>query len=354
MTGLGLQLSRAFTDSDDIFPAAQTLEFHALYEDALRRLKPLLDRRAEAGLLRRCHGDLHSGNIVVRAGEPMAFDAIEFSEKIATIDVLYDLAFLLMDLQRHGEKRAANIVFNAYLGERRREEDLSGLAAMPLFLATRAGVRALVLADLVHERGLAVTLAQRGEALDYFRASLAFLKPPAPRLICIGGLSGTGKTTLGRSLAPAVSPAPGAIHVRTDVERKVLARIQEDQRLPPESYTSAASLAVYDAIFERAGRALAAGHSVILDAVFARPAERSRAEELASRYNAAFQGLWLEAPPEILKARIASRIGDASDATEDVLNAQLGYAIGHIGWPKLDVSGKPAEALDAARRITGT
>ncbi|MGL4527359.1 MAG: phosphotransferase, partial [Aestuariivirga sp.] len=134
MMGLGAQLSQAFIASPDLFQPGQTLEFHALFEDALHRLKPLLNRRGDAGLVRRCHGDAHCKNIVVREGVPELFDAIEFSESIATIDVLYDLAFLLMDLMRRDARRAACLVLNHYLDLRRAAEDLSGLAALPLFL----------------------------------------------------------------------------------------------------------------------------------------------------------------------------------------------------------------------------
>ncbi len=256
MAGLGAQLSLAFTSSPDIFRPAETLEFHALYESALRQLKDLLNSRADKGLVRRCHGDMHSGNIIVEDGEPKLFDAIEFSEKIATIDVLYDLAFLLMDLWSHDQQPAANVVFNHYLHLRRAEEDLSGLALLPLFLATRAGVRALVTADLAHELTVSKSLKQRGEALDWFRASLGFLKPPRPLLVCIGGLSGTGKSTLGAALSPGIGGAPGALHVRSDVERKVLAGVAETEHLPPARYSREAAFEVYAACLARAEKAL--------------------------------------------------------------------------------------------------
>ena len=219
---------------------------------------------------------MHCGNIVLLEGKPTLFDAIEFSEKIATIDVLYDLAFLLMDLGRRGERRVANLVLNRYLHLRRAEEDLSGLAALPLFLATRAGVRALVTADLVHELEADASAKQRKDALEYFRASMAWLKPVQPRLICVGGLSGSGKSTLAARLAHDIGLAPGALHVRSDVERKVLAGVDETVHLPPESYSAAASEATYRAIFQRAKAALKAGHSVILDAVFAREERTQR------------------------------------------------------------------------------
>lgn len=349
MSGLGAQLSAAFTGSPDIFEPAGTLEFHAFYEAALTANKALLNARGEAGLVRRCHGDMHAGNIIVEHGEPKLFDAIEFSETIATIDVLYDLAFLLMDLWTHGERLAANIVLNRYLHIRRTAEDLSGLAALPLFLATRAGVRALVTADLIHGMAPRDAARERGQALDWFRACLGFLKVTRPRLICIGGLSGTGKSTVSAALAPDVGAAPGAIHVRSDVERKVLSAVPETQRLPVESYTREASFAVYEACLARAEAALRSGHSVVMDAVFAREEERRAAERAATRSRAQFSGFWLEAPAGLLKARVSERRGDASDATADIVERQLHYDLGPIAWQRVDASGPSARAVAVIR-----
>ncbi len=346
MAGLGAQLSKAFADSPDIFPSAAALEFNALHENALRRLGPLLNQRGESGLVRRCHGDMHCANIVIIAGQPVLFDAIEFSEKIATIDVLYDLAFLLMDLLAHGEARAANHVLNRYLHLRRAEEDLSGLAALPLFLATRAGVRALVTADLAHELAASAAARHRTTALDYFKACIDFLKPRKPELICIGGLSGTGKSTLAASLAPAMGSPPGALHIRSDIERKVLAGVGELERLPPHYYSSLNSQKVYDAMLDRAGRALSAGMPVVMDAVFAVASERLAAQGLAERCGAKFRGFWLEADAGLLKARVAKRVGDASDATPDVVESQSSYDLGDISWTRIDATGSP-EALQA-------
>jgi aminoglycoside phosphotransferase family enzyme/predicted kinase len=344
MAGLSTLLSKAFADSPDIFPADEAGKFKLLDEGHLTRLRPLLDQRIAQGLVRRCHGDMHCANIVLLDGKPALFDAIEFSEKIATIDVLYDLAFLLMDLGRRGEKRVANLVFNRYLHLRRAEEDLSGLAALPLFLATRAGVRALVAADLAHELAADASVDKRKESLEYFQASTAWLKPGPPRLISVGGLSGSGKSTLAARLAHDIGLAPGALHVRSDVERKVLAGVDETMHLPPESYSAAASAATYRAIFRRAGAALKAGHSVVLDAVFANESERDSAQELAKSLNVRFTGLWLAAPPAILKSRVTGRKGDASDADAAVVEKQLGYQPGEIRWEKVDASG----SLDAS------
>jgi aminoglycoside phosphotransferase family enzyme/predicted kinase len=351
MAGLGAQLSKAFADSPDIFPASEAREFQALHEGHLKRLSPLLDQRGEQGLVRRCHGDMHCGNIVLLEGKPALFDAIEFSEKIATIDVLYDLAFLLMDLGRRGEKRVANLVLNRYLHLRRAEEDLSGLAALPLFLATRAGVRALVTADLVHELEAGASTKQRKDALEYFRASLAWLKPIPTRLICVGGLSGSGKSTLAARLAHDIGLAPGALHVRSDIERKVLKGVDEAVHLPPESYSAAASEATCRAIFQRAKAALMAGHSVILDAVFSAESERNTAEQLAQNCGAKFTGIWLEADPSQLKSRVMGRKGDASDADAAVVEKQLSYEPGEIRWSKVDASGSVAASEALVKQI---
>ena len=351
MAGLGSQLAKAFAASPDLFPGPARIEFNALYENALRSLKPLLNRRSDCGLVRRCHGDMHCANIVILDGRPVLFDAIEFSEKIATIDVLYDLAFLIMDLLRHGQSRAANLVLNRYLHLRRAEEDLSGLASFPLFLATRSGVRALVTADLVHELPASESSKHRGIAYEYLKASIDFLKPTTPQLTCIGGFSGTGKSTLAATLAPSLGSPPGAIHIRSDVERKVLAGVAETKRLPAEDYSVSNSLKVYEAIFGRAERALAAGRAVIVDAVFANESERHAAENLAKRGGVSFRGIWLEANLETLKARVMLRVGDASDATPEIIDAQFAYNLGNVVWTRVDASGSPEEVQARVMRL---
>jgi uncharacterized protein len=338
MAGLEDQLAKAFAASPDLFPPAQVRDFDLRYHETRARLDNLLEDRSARGLVRRCHGDLHCGNIVILNNTPVLFDAIEFSEELATVDVLYDLAFLIMDLLRRGQKRAANIVLNKYLQLRRKQEDFSGLAALPLFLATRAGVRALVTADLAH--GMTDARAgSRQTAREYFDCALRDLETRPAELLCIGGLSGTGKSTLARSLAPLLGAPPGALHLRSDVERKLLAGVAETERLPDACYGPEQSQRVHEAILARAGRGLAAGHSVVIDAVFSKPEERRGVEELARQCCVHFRGLWLEARPEILIERVASRRGDASDATPEVIARQLLYELGPLTWPRLDVSG---------------
>ncbi len=351
MAALEEQLLQAFESQPEIFPPADFRRFASLYVDRFRHLKPLLVARGKAGLVRHCHGDLHCGNIVVMDGKPVLFDAIEFSERIATTDVLYDLAFLLMDLLRRGQRRGANFILNRYFDLRRKEETLGAAAALPLFLATRAGVRAIVAADRSKELEGDAADAARSEAADYFQRAIGHLAPSVPQLIAVGGLSGTGKTMLARALCAEPTPQPGAFHIRSDIERKRLHGVRSKEPLPKAAYAPETSAEVYDAMLKRANDALAAGWSVVLDAVFARPSERDAAKALAAKYHVPFIGLWLEAHAGEMKKRVSGRMGDASDATAEVVEKQLGYDLGPIDWQRIDAAGTARETYERAMRV---
>lgn len=307
----------------------------ALAEAMPRSLEPFLDlvaRRVAAGAIRRCHGDLHLRNIVTLQGQPVPFDAIEFSDKIANIDVLYDLAFALMDLARQGLGALANRLLNEWLWRVGAVEGASheeALALLPMFLARRAAIRAYVDSAVT-----AVSGADNAPARAYQKAALAFLQPAPARLVAIGGLSGSGKTTLALKLAPEIGRPPGAVVVRTDVERKRQAGVALEERMPAGSYSPEASARVYAASVARAERVLRAGHSVVLDAVFARPEERAAAEALARTVGVPFQGIWLDVPKDVAQQRVTDRKGDASDATASVVERQFGYNLGSIGWER--------------------
>ena len=316
---------------------------------ALARLGPLLEARREAGLVRHCHGDLHLGNICLYQGRPALFDAIEFSEDIACIDVFYDLAFLLMDLDRRGNRQAASWVMNHYLDL---SGDFQGVGALPLFLSARAGIRAHVAAAMaVHADGeRAGQLA--GEARDYLAAALAYLEPPPPRLLAVGGLSGSGKSRMGRELAPFLG-VPGAAVVRTDSLRKHLMGVSIHDRLGPEGYAAEVTERTYQALYGTCARLLAAGHSVVADAVFARPGQRAAIEDIARRAGVRFDGLWLEVPSELAAARIVERKANVSDATPEVLERQRSYDLGAIAWTRIDSSPPKDATLAAGRSVLG-
>ena len=308
----------------------------ALAEAMPAALEPYLElvaRRVAAGAVRRCHGDLHLRNIVLLDGEPVPFDAIEFSEKIANIDVLYDLAFALMDLCERRAGPLANRLLNEWLwriAELPEASHEEALALLPMFLSRRAAIRAFVDARPSRRSAARTTRAARA----YQKAALAFLQPAPPRLLAIGGLSGSGKTTLALKLAPEIGRVPGAVVVRSDVERKRQAGVALEARMPAGSYTPEASAAIYAAFLARAERVLRAGHSVVLDAVFARADERAAAEALAAKVGVPFEGIWLDVPKEVAQARVANRKADASDATPAVVERQFGYDLGRITWQR--------------------
>lgn len=331
----------------DLFPTSQVAALSAATHAAFARVRPLLEQRERDGFVRRCHGDLHLGNIVLLEGQPALFDAIEFDPRIATGDVLYDLAFLLMDLIERDLSAAANIVLNRYLAETRRDDDLDALAALPLFLSSRAAIRAKVTAARAK---LSDTRAQAEQsARDYFALAQTLLSPPKPRLIAIGGLSGTGKSLLARALAPDMPPAPGAVLLRSDVERKALFGVAENERLPKEAYAHEVTAKVYAAIEAKARRVLAAGHSAIADAVFADPHERAAIKQMAA--DAPFHGLFLTAELGVRVSRVGSRTGDASDADAQVARAQEQYDLGALDWARVDASGTPEETLRNAKEV---
>ena len=339
-----------FAERPDLFPEAEVAALNARLQEALARRGGLLDARLAQGFVRHCHGDLHLRNICLIEGRPTLFDCIEFNDDFAGIDVLYDLAYLLMDLEHRGLRPLANRVLNRYF---QAGEDLDGLATLPLFLATRALVRAKVTASAEASQASAAARTQLREAARaYFLAGRRYLAPPVPRLVAVGGLSGSGKTTLARLLAPRIGAAPGALHLRSDVIRKQLCGVAELEPLPQAAYAEAVGARVYEEIAARARAALEAGQAVIADAVYAAPAERRAIEDLAQRLKLRFDGLWLEAPPETLIARVEGRQGDASDADAAVVQRQLAFDTGGPDWPHL-VADAPPEALarSAAARL---
>jgi aminoglycoside phosphotransferase family enzyme/predicted kinase len=320
-------------------PVAAAEGLTATARAAAGDLAALLERRRHAGKVRQCHGDLHLNNICLIDGEPTLFDCIEFNPSLAAIDVLYDLAFLLMDLIHRGDRAEAAIVFNRYLDV---SDEGDGIAAMPLFLSLRAWVRAHVTATAAKSGAGETTEARR-----YFDLARAFLKPCPPRLFAVGGLSGTGKSTIAAILAGRLAQSPARV-LRSDVIRKRLFDLAPEARLPADAYSQETTKRVYARLEAEARSAIEAGCSVILDAVSAKAEERAAFAALAARLNVPFAGIWLEAPPEILRQRVAARKNDASDADIAVLEKQLGYDLGAMDWRRIDASSTPDVVAEAA------
>jgi hypothetical protein len=314
-----------------------------LSDARLASLRDLLTRRRDGGLVRRCHGDLHLGNICLIDGRPVLFDAIEFNDAFAIIDTLYDAAFLVMDLDHLGARCLACQFLNRYLDSTGDDE---GLAALPLFLSLRAAIRAHVGATTARAiKDLTEANRRLAEARVYFDEAFAYLEPGQPRLIAVGGLSGSGKSRLAGELAPWIGAAPGARVIRSDVIRKQLAGARLRDRLGPQGYSAEMTARTFRELDRRVEEALRIGRPVVADAVFARPEERDRLARIAAACGVPFDGLWLEADPAVMERRLGERKADVSDATVEVLRLQRSYDLGQVTWTRIDSGGTREETL---------
>ncbi|MEM8570039.1 MAG: AAA family ATPase [Pseudomonadota bacterium] len=344
------ELQVAFVTMTQELGPARVDAFNTGCIEALERVSGLLSTRSASGHVRRCHGDLHLSNIVLLEGCPVPFDALEFDEVLGTCDVLYDLAFLVMDLRHQRLERAANMVLNAYLYSERGMED-PGIEAFPLFLAVRGGIRAMICVQT--DLACGTPGKSNDEARAYLDEAISALAPPKPRLIAIGGRSGSGKTSLSRKLAPLFGAAPGAVHLRSDLERKAIFCVDPLTRLPADSYTKTVNKHVHERLRIRADTILSTGYSVLLDAVFTTPSERVALADLAQKHGVPFDGLWLKTDASRLLARVSARDGDASDADETVVRLQLGVDAGSIEWTKIDASGSKEDTIALAFEALG-
>lgn len=337
-----LDINRAGFATSHGFAADEVARLDAALRKALARHAALLDARERAGRLKLCHGDLHLRNIYRTADGPRLFDCIEFNDQIASIDVLYDLAYLLMDLWHRGLPDLANATVNRYLD---RSADDGGFRLLPLMMAIRAEVRAHVIATQAEhaDRGATALMAS---AREYFELANDLLTDTKPRLIAIGGLSGSGKSTLAMALAPTFGTPPGARLLESDRLRKALFRAGPCERLPLEAYRPEVSERVYGELADRARTILEGGGVAVVDAVFDRAEDRTAMEAMAADLGVSFTGFWLEAPADVLKARILARGQGDSDATPDVLDRQLCRDPGPVNWTRLNAA-SPLQELTA-------
>jgi aminoglycoside phosphotransferase family enzyme/predicted kinase len=325
------------------FPAEEIDDLRQASLSAFSRLRELLEQRGREGYVRRCHGDLHLANIVLIGRKPVLFDAIEFDPVIASVDVLYDLAFAIMDFLRYGRPGAANALLNRYLGMTS-PDNLDALATLPLFLSLRSAIRAHVMLARIGRNPRDTAEIMRS-ARAYFELAQSTIHPSAPTLVAIGGLSGTGKSVLARALAPTVLPQPGAVVLRTDVLRKQHFQLGETDRLPESAYRPEVTEKIYQTLVQHASRILIQGHSVVVDAVFADRMERTAISEVARKLNIGFSGFFLVTDLAIRRQRVSRREADASDATPEIAGLQEKYDLGAIDWAIVDASGTPQQTL---------
>jgi aminoglycoside phosphotransferase family enzyme/predicted kinase len=314
-------------------------------EKARERLR----QRAQAGFVRQCHGDLHLKNLFLSAGKPVLFDCIEFDPGLARIDVFYDLAFLLMDLEFRGMRRFANLLLNRYVA---RTGDYDGVVLLPLFMAVRAVIRAHVTAATANTAGGASSRTKLfGEARAYLDLAKRVIQPVSPGLIAVGGLSGSGKSLLARSIAPNFGFAAGALVVRSDVIRKQTFDADLFDRLPEAAYTKASSRAVYARMTELCAAALAGDQWVVADAVFGDPAECAAIRDVATGLGRPFTGIWLDVPAPVQRVRLENRRHDVSDASPEIGRMQRSGIAPPEDWHVVDAGGTPDETIAAVSAV---
>jgi uncharacterized protein len=279
------------------------------------------DRRIETGKIRSCHGDLHLKNIATWHGKILLFDCIEFNEPFRLVDVMYDVAFVVMDLDARDRGDLANIFLNTYVEE---TGDWEGLQVLPLYLCRQAYVRAKVTSFLLDDPGISDEEKQQASqsAEHYYQLAWEYTQPRSGRFIVMSGLSGSGKSTVARWVARHL----GAVQIRSDAVRKHLAGIPLNQRGEESIYSEQMTQKTYDRVLEL-GRMLASrGWSVILDAKFDRAIWRKQAIDLATDENLPLHILQCQAPLEVMRDRLNHRTVDIADATADLLEVQLAEA----------------------------
>ncbi len=334
-----LDINKAGFATSTVFSGEEQAAIDHLFRQRLDDIAPQLDRRAKAGKIRLCHGDLHLRNLCLLDGKPRLFDCIDFNDRIATIDVLYDLAFLVMDLWHRGLKDYANLVANRYCDAAGEEE---GFALLPFFTALRAAVRAHVTATQAEEAGGDERLS--ASARSYYDLAMQTLQQASPRLIAIGGFSGSGKSTVADGLAAHLGSPPGARLIESDRVRKALHGVSPETRLDAAAYSPEMSARVYAEMARRAGAVLQAGACVVADAVHDRAERRAAIEQAARDADVSFAGIWLDAPSDVLRARVAARPSGQSDATPDVLKKQLAKGAEELTWQVVDAT-RPVDAV---------
>jgi len=324
------------------------------YGDAVGRaisdVEELLEQRRQEGKVRRCHGDLRLANICLLDDRLTLFDAIEFSEELSSIDVLYDLAFLLMELHHRGLSEVGNIVFNRYLDV---SGDIDGLPLLPLFLSFRAAMRGQMVAAAALRRSEPLRSRLAADARSYLASAMALLRPRSPQLIAIGGLRSLGKTELASALAVGLGPAPGARIIRGHIVRKHLVNVAQEARLPPAAFDEATTERVYDAVCREAARALAAGTTAIVDLDFLGPKERREIADVAVTAAAPFAGLWFGGHDGLLTPGAEPYIEPAAkEGDRSALRTRRATIGSTSEWHWIDARAGSAAALSTARSLT--
>ncbi len=298
-----------------IIPEEVVDRLEQLSHEWLDRLDATLQKRAQSDDIRELHGDLRLDHVYLfpdrqPPSDMSILDGIEFDPALRRIDVVADIAFLIMELSFVGRRDLADAFSDAYFTATR---DQCGRALLPLFMAYRSAVRAKVAAILCDEPE--ISTSEREQALARSHAhwfwALSELELPSrrPALVLVSGLPGTGKSTLAREMATS---ADFTDIIRTDVVRKELQAVEKS--LPAPRYSAAGKEQIYDECLRRARQRLMSGGRVIVDATFQHEETRQRFIQLA--IECGVRCVWIEctAPSDVAQRRLDARHGDASDA----------------------------------------
>lgn len=318
---------------------------------SLIKLGATLAQRKANGFVRECHGDMHLRNLAWLERGPIAFDCIEFNPQLRWIDVISDIAFLVMDLQQRKNYQLASRFLNSYLEI---TGDYAGLSVLSFYLCYRAMVRAKVAALLLAQDNISKEEKKSSLAAfeSYLELARSYTLPASPKLIIMRGLSASGKSTVAKKILEIL----GAIRLRSDVERKRLFNIAQSEHASAEMnagiYSTAASQQTYEKLRELAEQIINSGYSVIVDAAFLQHEHREPFQNLALQLNVCYVIVEVTAPVEVLQQRMTERINDVSDADLSVLKHQLS------NWQTLDenevantVTVDTEEAIDTEKLV---
>ncbi|MDA0672395.1 MAG: AAA family ATPase [Cyanobacteria bacterium] len=277
----------------------------------------LFQRRIDQGWVRACHGDLHLNNICYWQDHLWLFDCIEFNKPFRFVDVMFDIAYLVMDFTAQGRSDLVAAFVSEYVEQ---TGDWEGLEILPLYVSRQSYVRAKVTSFLLGDPAIpeADKQAAAAKAARYYTLAHDYVQPQPGRILLMAGLSGSGKTTVARELSRAL----GAIHIRSDAVRKHLGGVPLQERGDDSLYTPAMTQRTYERLVSLGVTLAQQGYTVILDAKYDRAQHREAAQAVAQEQSIPFHIVHCTAPKAILRQRVAARSGDIADATVAVLEKQ--------------------------------
>ncbi|MBE9204733.1 AAA family ATPase [Synechocystis salina LEGE 06099] len=302
-------------------------------ENFYQSQEQIFRERQAMGKIRECHGDLHLRNLCQWRGKIQLFDRIEFNQPFRFVDVMYDIAFTVMDLQAKGRTDWAYLFLNTYLEQ---TGDWHGLQVLPFYLCRQAYVRAKVTSFLLDDANLTKVEKEQalGTAKDYYHLAWQYSQQGQQikrEIVLMAGLSGSGKSTVAQHLGQLLP----AVHIRSDAVRKHLGGVNLDKPGKANLYSKAMTEKVYHQLLDLATLVVNSGFNIILDAKFDRVSWRSPIVEFALREQLSLTIINCDAPIEVLTKRLQCRRGDISDANETLLLLQA------LDWEDFTESEEP-------------